>query len=68
MHMQNYPARYGDGPPFESENFGELIGNLVSGKMKVLLFAFTREEVEAADISGVVGPDAGQAFDDHADD
>jgi hypothetical protein len=54
MHMQNYPARYGDGPPSESENFGDLIGNLVSGKMKVLLFAFTREEVEAADISGVV--------------
>jgi len=54
MHMRNYPARYGDGPPSEYPDFGELIADLVSGKSKTLFLVFTREEVEAADISGMV--------------
>jgi hypothetical protein len=52
-HMRNYPARYGEGPPSESPDFSELLADLVSGKKKNLLLAFTREEVEAGDIGGM---------------
>ncbi len=53
QHMNNYPARYSDGPRSEDNDIAEAIDLLVAGDVGLLNVKITREDVEAGEIAGV---------------